>query len=75
MSAKNCRRDAMILLFMLAITLAFVECQCELERLGNGVSKTHGNLAFKFRPRGKFFPMNAQSKVIAHEAFILYPSD
>ena len=45
MSAKNCRRDAMILLFMLAITLAFAKCQCELERLGNGVSKTHGNLA------------------------------
>ena len=45
MSAKNCRRDAMILLFMLAITLAFAECQCELERPGNGVSKTHGNLA------------------------------
>ena len=33
MSAKKCRRDTMILLFMLAITLAFAERQCELERL------------------------------------------
>ena len=33
MSAKKCRRDTMILLFTLAITLAFGKCRCELERL------------------------------------------
>ena len=32
-SAKNCRRDKMILLFTSAITSAFAECQRELERL------------------------------------------
>ena len=33
MLAKKCQHDTMVLLFMLAITLAFVECRRELERL------------------------------------------
>ena len=33
MSAKKCRRDAMILLFTSAIATAFAECLRELERL------------------------------------------